>query len=179
MKRKILCSIFCAVFCSISASAAIAQIDLGHKLPTLALEGKEGERVADGKSWSSNELQGKVFTVMYVDPDKKDVNLHVESALKAENFPRDKFGSYAIINMQATWIPNSLIETKLKEKQEIYPHTIYVKDFKKVLVKGWGLEDDDYVVLAFDKKGKVLFHKAGKLSDEEVKDLISVIRKNL
>jgi len=157
---------------------ASAQISVGKSLPKVDLSGDTGGRL-NGTLWSSSEITGKVFTMMYVDPDEKDVNEAVEQALKKENFPRDKYASIAMINMDATWKPNAVIKMILDGKQKDFPHTIYVMDKDKVLVKKWGLADDNYHVITFDKTGKVIFEKAGKLSDADIKKLISVIRENL
>ena len=70
-----------------------------------------------------------------VDPDESDLNNHVSEALKAEKFPLEKYGSIAIINMAATWLPNFALNMKLKSKQENYKNTVYVKDLQKILVQ--------------------------------------------
>lgn len=157
---------------------ASAQVANGVMLPKADLSGNNGGRL-NGQSWSSTEITGKVYTMMYVDPDEKGINEHVEQALKAENFPRDKYGSIAMINMDASWKPNAVIKMVIDGKQKDFPHTIYVMDKDKILVKKWGLADDNYHVITFDKTGKVIFQKAGKLSDADVKKLIEVIKANL
>ena len=81
--------------------------------------------------------------------------------------------------MAATFMPNFLISSSLKEKQEKYPRTLYVRDYKKALVNEWKLADDSSNVLAFDKQGKMIFRKDGKLNQEEIERLIKVIKENL
>ncbi|MGM0427211.1 MAG: YtfJ family protein [Thermodesulfobacteriota bacterium] len=142
------------------------------------MKGDLGGRL-DGSPWSSNELNGKVSVLFYADPDEKDLNNETSEALRKEDFPLDKYQSFAIINMDATWLPNFAISSALKEKQEQYPDTIYVRDYEKVLVKEWKLSDDNNDVLAFDKTGKLIFRKDGKLNAEEIETLITVIRDNL
>ena len=39
--------------------------------------------------------------------------------------------------------------------------------------------DDNSDVLVFDKNGTLIFMKAGKLTQQEIKQLIGLIRKNL
>lgn len=153
-------------------------IEIGQVPPKVELKEKLGGRL-DGKPWSSEELQGKIHVIFYVDPDEKDTNNPASEALDKEKFPSDKFQSVAIINMAATWKPNVFINSALKEKQERYPRTIYVRDFKKVLVNAWKVADDSSNVLAFDKKGVLIFRKDGKLTAEEIQRLIKVIRENL
>ena len=156
----------------------LAQLDMGQRPPKVTLEGTDGGKVAGG-AWHSGLIGDKVTTVMYVDPDAKEVNEHVERALKAENFPRDRYGSMAIVNAKATWKPDAVIKMVLKGKQKDYPDTMYVMDREKVLVKEWGLADDDYHVLTFDAAGQLLYSQAGKLNDTDVQKLIRIIRSNL
>ena len=162
-----------------AAAAGSAQgLVVGKKAPEVMLEGKNGGRV-DGTAWKSGELTGKVHAVFYVDPDEQKLNEHVEQALKKENFPLDKYDSVAIVNMAATWIPNFLIAKRLKKKQDEFGHTTFVKDQGKALVRAWGLKDNSYHVLVFDKSGNVAWSKGDKLSDTDISELITTIRRNL
>ena len=115
----------------LSALPLSAELPLGKIPPKIVLEGDLGGRL-DGTAWNSEELiSGKVMVLFYVDPDESDLNNHVSDALKAENFPLDKYGSIGMANMDATWLPNFAINIKLKSKQEKHKSTIYVKDLKK------------------------------------------------
>jgi predicted transcriptional regulator len=157
----------------------MAELPVGEVPPLITLEGKDGGRL-DGSSWSSAEIKGRMFTFWYVDPDEADMNDHVSERLKNEEFPEEALGSIAIINMAAApWKPNFAIESALKDKQEEFPNTLYLKDFKKVLVKKWGLKDDSSDIMLFSREGKVLFSKDGKLSSEDVEALIAAIKENL
>jgi len=151
---------------------------MGQIPPKVELKGDLGGRL-DGKPWSSDELKGKVHVLFYVDPDEKDTNEEASEALKKEKFPAEKYQSVAIINMAASFMPNFLISSSLKEKQEKYPTTLYLRDYKKVLVQEWKLADDSSDVLAFDKSGKVIFRKDGKLTPDEIQKLIKAIKDNL
>jgi YtfJ family uncharacterized protein len=172
MKRVI----FFLVFFLIN-QAALA-VELGEIPPRVELKEKLGGRL-DGKPWSSEELQGKVHVLFYVDPDEKDTNNDASEALDKEKFSSEKFQSFGIINMAATWLPNFAISSALKDKQKRYPKTIYVRDYKKVLVSAWKIADDSSNVLAFDKRGKLIFRKDGKLTAEEIQTLIKIIRDHL
>jgi len=158
-------------------SSAMA-IEVG-KVPTnVVIDGDNGGRT-DGKAWNSSMLKEKVHVVFYVDPDKKDENSALSAALKERHFDRKNYGSVAIVNLAATWLPNALIETKLKSKQKEFPDTTYVKDKKKVLVNEWKLADDNSDILIFDKKGKLIYKKFGKVSDSEIKDVVALIEKHM
>jgi len=157
---------------------AAQAIEVGEIPPKIELKEKLGGRL-DGKPWSSEELRGKVHVLFYVDPDEKDTNNDASEALDREKFSGDRFQSVGIINMAATWLPNFAISSALKDKQKRYPTTIYVRDYKKVLVSAWEIADDSSDVLAFDKNGRLIFRKDGKLTAEEIQRLIRVIRDHL
>ncbi len=156
----------------------VAQPATGKQLLDVTLAGKSGGRV-DGSPWRSDEITGKVYTLLYVDPDESKTNEHVERALKKEKFPRDRYGSIAVVNTAATWKPDSMIRMVMKGKQKDYPDSVYVMDRDKVLVKKWKLADDNYHVLTFDASGRLIYQKAGKLSDSDIRELVQVIRANL
>ena len=160
------------------AQTAWAGIEMGQVPKEVELKGDLGGRL-DGSPWNSKELKGKINVIFYVDPDERDLNNEASEALKKEKFPKDKFQSYGLINMDATWLPNFIISSSLEEKQKRYPTTIYVRDYNKVLVKEWGISDDNSDVLVFDKQGKLIFRKDGKLNDKDIQNLLKGIRAHL
>ena len=163
----------------LSSYPLFAELPIGEIPPKIVLEGDLGGRL-DGTAWNSEELiSGKVMVLFYVDPDESELNNHVSDALKAENFPLDKYGSIGMANMDATWLPNFAINIKLKSKQEKHKSTIYVKDLKKTVVNKWGLSDDNSDVILFGKDGKVLYSFDGKFSDAQVKEIIQAVKDNL
>ena len=166
------------VFAAFLINQTVQAIEMGETPPTVELREKLGGRL-DGKPWSSEELRGKVHVLFYVDPDEKDTNNDASEALDKEKLPGDKYQSVGIINMAATWLPNFAISSSLKDKQKRYPRTIYVRDNKKVLVNAWKIADDSSNVLAFDKQGKLIFRKDGKLTTDEIQRLIKAIRDHL
>jgi Bacterial protein of unknown function (YtfJ_HI0045). len=99
----------------ISSTFAVGELPIGEIPPKIVLEGDLGGRL-DGTPWKSEELvSGKVIVLFYVDPDESDLNNHVSDALKAENFPLDKYGSVGAANMAATWLPNFAINIKIEK----------------------------------------------------------------
>jgi len=170
MKKIVLCLVF--------LSGSLMAIELGKVPAKVTLSDENGGKL-DGSAWKSSMLKGKLHIFFYVDPDKKDLNNDLADALKAKKFNRKKITSVAIINLAATWMPNALIASKLKAKQKKYPHTIYVKDKKKVLVKKWKLADNNSDILLFNKKGKLIYKKSGKASKIEIIEIVKLIEKNL
>jgi len=161
----------------LSVVSALA-IEVGSIPPAVTLDGANGGNV-NGSAWSSSMLKGKVYVLFYVDPDEKDLNQAVTHALKKEHFDRKSYGSVAVVNLAATWKPNAIIEALLKKKQKEFPDTTYVMDKKRVLVNKWQLADDNSDILLFDKNGKLLFKKFGKLSQQEIHQLITLIKSHM
>ena len=157
----------------------LAELPIGEIPPKVVLKGDLGGRI-DGTQWSSEELVSeKVIVLFYVDPDESELNNHVSDALKAENYPKEKYGSIGMANMAATWVPNFAINMKLKSKQEKHKETVYVKDLDKTLVKKWGLSDDNRDVIVFGKDGRVFYSVDGKFTDAQVKEIVKVVWDNL
>jgi len=167
-----------AFFSLIFLASSLMAVDIGKVPPQVTISGKDGGKT-DGTPWSSSMLKGKVYIVFYVDPDKKRLNQELTKKLKEKHFDRSRYGSVAIINLKATWMPNALLEAILKKKQKEFPDTLYVKDKNKVLVKKWDLADDNSDVLLFDKNGVLIYKQFGKLSKSQIEEVISLIEKNL
>ncbi len=155
-----------------------AELPVGKVPPTITLDGDDGGKIS-GEKWSSTEITGKVFCLMYVDPDEKDINAHVEKAMKAENFSKEKFASIAMINLGATWKPNFIIDSILEGKQKDFPKTIYVRDVNEKVSEIWNLSTDNYCIVLFNKNGEVLMSKDGKFSDNDTNKLLKLIKDNL
>ena len=167
------------IFIMLFPTMMLAELPIGEIPPQVILKDDLGGRL-DGTQWSSEELvSGKVIVLFYVDPDESELNNHVSDALKAENYPKEKYGSIGMANMAATWLPNFAINMKLKSKQEQYKSTVYVKDLDKTLVKKWGLSDDNSDVVVFGKDGSVLYSVDGKFTDAQVKEIVKVVWDNL
>lgn len=146
------------------------------EVPKNVVIDKDNGGLVKGGAWNSNMLKDKVYVMFYVDPDEKDVNEEFSQALKKKEYrKKGDFGSIAIINMAATWKPNFAIEAILKGKQKEFPKTIYVKDKEKVLVHEWELGDDASNIVIFDKTGRVLFYKSGKMNEEDTQKAFEII----
>ena len=167
------------IFIILVPTMLLAELPIGEIPPKVVLKGDLGGRI-DGTQWSSEELVSeKIIVLFYVDPDESELNNHVSDALKAENYPKEKYGSIGMANMAATWLPNFAINMKLKSKQEKHKETVYVKDLDKTLVKKWGLSDDNSDVIVFGKDGRVIYSVDGKFTDAQVKEIVKVVWDNL
>ena len=159
---------------------SLSALSVGEVPKAVTLSGDNGGLVkGEAEAWNSQSIKDKVYVMFYVDPDEKDTNNHFSAALKAKKYDRANYGSLAIINLAATWKPNFVIESILKDKQVEFPDTIYVKDKNSVLVKEWAVADDASNIIIFAKNGKVLFYKSGAMSDDDMTEAMQLIEDNL
>jgi len=160
------------------ATVSTFALNIGEIPKEVTLSGDNGGRV-DGTVWHSTMLRDKLHVLFYVDPDKKEDNEAFLEALNAKNYDKKQYASVAIINLKATWLPNFAIEKKLKSKQEAFPNIIYCKDKTKYLVQEWELADDASNVLIFDKEGKLIYQKVGKIEADEMQKIFALIEEKL
>ena len=147
-------------------------------LPHVVLDGDKGETL-DGKSFDTKVLKGKIYMLVHIDPDAANLNKHVDKALEAAHFKSKYYGSVAIINTKATWMPNGVIKIALKNQRKKHPDTIYVLDYSKTFVNEWNFKDNSSSYMVINKKGLPIFRRDGKLTDKDVKELIKTIKDNL
>jgi hypothetical protein len=160
------------------SSMALLALNIGEVPPKVVISEKNGGYL-DGTAWNSSMLKNKLYVLFYVDPDERDTNDAFTKALHEKSYDLNYYGSVAIINLAATWLPNVVLESKLKDKQKKFPNTIYIKDKSKVLVKEWDLQDDSSNVLIFNKDGELIYSYSGKLNSSEITKVISLIDRNL
>ena len=158
---------------------SLSALTLGEIPSKVIIENDNGGMVLDGSAWNSSAIQDKVFVMFYVDPDEKDTNNEFSATLKEKKYDRSNYASLAVINLAATWKPNFIIESILKDKQEEFPDTIYVKDKNSVLINEWQIDDDASNIIIFSKSGKVLFYKSGKMSRKDISNALKIIEDNL
>jgi predicted transcriptional regulator len=170
MKKIILVS---SILISLLSASVVGEVP-----KSITIEEQNGALVS-GEPWHSSMLKDKVYVLFYIDPDEKDTNNDFSEALKKRGYDLKTFGTVAIINLDATWLPNFAIESSLKSKQKEYPNTTYVKDKTKYLVKEWGLADDSSDISVFAKDGKLLYHYSGKLAKEEIAKVLKLIDENI
>lgn len=158
-------------------SSLTAQVDMTHPLSKVLLSGDRGGHF-QGEAWDSSSLEGRTTMLMYVDPDEKGKGEVFKPTIEA--FERDldfnKFQILVILNLKATWKPNALIKSLLKDKAIKYPKRTYILDTDSALVNEWGLNDDEYNTLLIDKKGKVVYSHSGEWKDLEIPHINSLIR---
>jgi predicted transcriptional regulator len=162
----------------IMATVTTFALNVGEIPKSVTLSGENGGLV-DGTDWNSLMIKDKLYVLFYVDPDKKDDNEKFIDALHQKNYNSKVYGSIAIINLKATWLPNFAIEKMLKSKQKEFPNTTYVKDKTKYLVKEWQLADDASNIIVFNKEGEVIYMHVGAIDEKEMQNIFKIIEEDI
>ena len=162
----------------IMATVTTFALNVGEIPKSVTLSGENGGLV-DGTDWNSLMIKDKLYVLFYVDPDKKDDNEKFIDALHQKNYNSKVYGSIAIINLKATWLPNFAIEKMLKSKQKEFPNTTYVKDKTKYLVKEWQLADEASNIIVFNKEGEVIYMHVGAIDEKEMQNIFKIIEENI
>jgi predicted transcriptional regulator len=162
----------------IMATVTTFALNVGEIPKSVTLSGENGGLV-DGTDWNSLMIKDKLYVLFYVDPDKKDDNEKFIDALHQKNYNSKVYGSIAIINLKATWLPNFAIEKMLKSKQKEFPNTTYVKDKTKYLVKEWQLADDASNTIIFNREGEVVYLNVGVIDENEMQNIFKIIEENI
>src|SRR5574343_613162 len=147
-------------------------------LPNIVLSGKAGETL-EGEPFDTASLRGKTFLLVHLDPDKKSLNEKAQNALEAAKLSGPKYGSIVIINAKSTWIPNGILRTGLNLNKKKHPDTIFVLDYSKTFVDQWNFKDNSSSFMIINSDGLPIFRREGKLSDEDIAEMISLIKANI
>lgn len=128
----------------------------------------------------------KVISIMYTDPDVKDVNDPLSNAMDAKKYPKAKLAAMGIANCKDTWIPDAGIRMKAKQKQNQFPESVILLDTNKTLSGAWGLGNCDgagvVIIIGKDKKIKYIKYvrsqnESGSIANEVLAIIDAEIKK--
>jgi predicted transcriptional regulator len=172
--KKIALAVLLVLVWTVSLSFA-AELRVGDKAPDFKLKDSTGKEY----SLDSPQFKGKVLYIAYVDPDEKDTNNHVEDALKKERdsggLDKTRYEGFGIVNLKASAMPNFLIKSAIKSKQE-KTGAIIILDLDYTILNLWGMKNDASNVVVLDKERTCRYLYSGKLPTEELAKMIQVIK---
>ena len=170
--KKIFAALMVMLLCGVLNGFA-AELKVGDKASDFSLKDSKGKAY----SLYSPEFQGKVMSVFYVDPDEKDLNSHVEDALlKDPGLERNvRYKGLGITNLRASKMPNFLIKSVIKSKQE-KTGAVILLDYDYVILNLWGLKNDTSSLVILDKDRICRYVYNGKLPPAEVEKVLKIIK---
>jgi len=157
----------------LSTSAIAADLRIGDRANDFNLKDSLGKEY----TLNSPELKGRVLYFNYSDPGSKDMNKHVDDALKSDP-GLDRKKSYiglGIANMKASLLPAFAIARVIKNKQQETGATILLDD-NYIILNSWGLKNRVSNVVVLDKERICRYIYKGKLPAAEVEKLINIIK---
>lgn len=171
MKRTIFVVFFVVLWCALPVWAS--ELKVGQKALNFSLKDSQGKIY----SLDSDEFKGRVLSIFYIDPDKKDLNNDVENALlKNTELNRDNtYRGLCISNLKATKMPNFIIKSVIKNKQE-KTGEILLLDYKYSILNLWGLKNHSSDLVVLDKDRICRYIYFGKLPPEEVGKVMNIIK---
>jgi predicted transcriptional regulator len=156
-----------------SLSGLAAELKVGDKAPDFSLKDSTGKMY----SLKSPDFEGRVLSVFYVDPDKRNLNSHVENALlTAPDLDRHhRYKNLGISNLKASKLPNFIIKNVIQNKQE-KTGAVILLDYDYTILKSWGLKNHSSSVIVLDKERICRYVHNGKLPPEEVEKVLKIIK---
>ncbi len=171
MKKTILAVFFVLWWCAIPVWAS--ELKVGEKAPDFSLKDSQGKVY----TLESSEFKGKVLSILYTPSDKKELNNHFEDILhKDPGLDRSKnYIDIRIANLKASKLPNFIIKSVIKNKQEKTGEIILLDD-KYNIINLWGLKNHSSDFIVLDKNRVCRYIYKGKLTPEEINKAISIIK---
>lgn len=147
------------------------QVELDKTLAPVILKDDLGGSIG-GEAWDSNNLKDKINLVLYVTPNQQGVIEPLLTKINEQNYSKELFETTLILNTSATWIPNSIIEGKVKSKAEEDSSKTYVLDKDEVVLNKWNLSEDNPNIILVDEKGKVTLVYKDELNEKFENELM-------
>lgn len=161
-------------------------ISLNQSVPSVSVE-QYGEityvnDAAAYQTWNSEQLKGKVRVLQAIAgrSGAKAMNADFMSAITLEKFPKSKYQTTTIINQDdSIWGTGGFVKSSAEESKKEFSWSSMVLDENGKVAKAWDLQPESSAIILQDKKGNVVFVKEGKLSSDEVKQVIALIHAQL
>ena len=130
------------------------------------------------RPWKSSQFAGKIRIVQYIAgrTSAKKKNSLLIKAVKAANFPSDRFQPTTIVNTDDA-IPGSgfFVRGKLEKNKRRYAWSQFIVDSEGLGRRVWHLKEESSTILLLDKQGRVLWAKDGALTTDEVNQLLAQV----
>lgn len=151
-----------------------AQVMIDKSIPAVILKDDLGSCI-NGEPWNSSELKRINNLILYVAPNQQSDIEPLLSKIDEQKYSEKLFSTTLILNTQATWIPNSIIEKKVKNKAKDDSLKIYVLDKDEVVLKKWELSNDNPNVILTDERGEVTYLYKDELTEKVINELLNQI----
>ncbi|MDP8170754.1 YtfJ family protein [Pasteurella skyensis] len=158
-------------------------IQLNQVLPNVTVV-EDGELIKKNddiiyQKWHSLSLAGKVRIVNHFAgrSEAKEKNNALIEAIRNAHFDRSIYQTTTIINVdEATFGTGVFVKSKAKKGKLKNAHSQVVLDQNGTVKKAWDLKPKGNFVAVLDKNGKVKFVFDGKLSANQINQVIQLVK---
>lgn len=131
-------------------------------------------------SLDSPQYQGMVVVIFYADPGSKDLNNDLQFALtaarEAGRITKKKYQGLGIVNVKDSIVPNFVLRSIIKTKQEETKSVILI-DPDYIVLNLWGLTKKTSNVIMLDKQRVCRYLYKGKVPATDIEKVIALIQK--
>lgn len=164
-------------------SAASSALEMGGQLPPLDIPSR-GELKLDGddvrfEPWSSKQMiEGRPALVFHLAARMSSdaIIAPLKERLDNGDYAPDSFQSISVVNLDdALWGTQGLVTSELAKNKRAHPQAVLVADDDGRGLKAWSLKPKSVAVILLDANGSIRLLKEGKLSADDVNDIISAL----
>jgi predicted transcriptional regulator len=157
------------------ASVVAAEIKIGDSAAGFNLKDPKGVEY----SLDAPLYKGKVVIVFYADPGSKDLNNELQNALKAAReagtLDKKNYEGLGVVNVKDSIVPNFVLRSIIKSKQEETKATILI-DPDYTVLNLWGLTKKTSNVIMLDKQRVCRYIFKGKVPSPDVAKIIALVQ---
>lgn len=181
-KKTLLCLLATLLPCTAFAH----NINVGQPIPSATIADKGEILINNGdiayQNWSTDQLNGKVRVIQAIAGRSaaKEMNAEMMAAITAAKFPSDSYQTTTIINQDdAIWGTGSFVKSSAEDSKRDFSWSSMVLDANGTVQKTWELQPESSAIIVLDKNSTVLFAKEGKLGNNDVEQVISIVKQHL
>lgn len=131
------------------------------------------------KNWNSAQLSGKVRVIQHIAgrSSAKQMNAALIEAIKAAKLPHERYQTTTIVNTDDA-IPGTgmFVRSSIESNKQQYPWSQFIVDDKGNVQRAWQLQQGGSAIVVLDKRGTVKFVKDGPLTQDEVQQVVTLVK---
>ena len=131
------------------------------------------------RPWASSTLAGKVRVIQHMAGrySVKKYNDALFDAIKQQHFSPAHYQTTTIVNTaDATMGMTGVAKSKTEDGKRQHPHSQVIVDETGKMKSAWQLEAENAFIVVTDKQGRVQFAKEGKLSKDEIAQVVALVK---
>lgn len=128
--------------------------------------------------WNSAQLIGKVRIVQHMAgrTSAKELNEPLIAAITEANFPRDKYQTTTIVNVDDAIVGTSFfVRSSIESSKKEFPWSQVIVDNSGLVKKAWDLQPQSSAIVVLNSQGQIQFSKEGALTPEEIRQVMTLV----